>query len=110
MHLCEFIQTSCHLHPVVLGGNGWCNVHPKALNKPGDQLPGERGFQMRAKRQLLALAAVAVLTCSAVAAQDDPVVIPISEDRPSLEFVGQFITNGPGAGVSSLQFGYLSTI
>lgn len=65
---------------------------------------------MRAKHQLLALAAVAVLTCSAIAAQDDPVVIPISEDRPSLEFVGQFITNGPGAGVSSQQFGYISTI
>jgi hypothetical protein len=65
---------------------------------------------MRAKHQLLALLAVALLTCGAVAAQDDPVLIPISEDKPVLEFVGQFITNGPGAGVSSQQFGYLSNI
>ena len=61
---------------------------------------------MRAKHQLLALAAVAVLACTAVAAQDGPVVIPISEDRPSLEFVGQFINSG----TSSQQYGYLSNI
>jgi hypothetical protein len=65
---------------------------------------------MRAKHQLLALLAVALLTCGVMVAKDDPVLIPISEDRPSLEFVGQFITNGPGAGVSSQQFGYLSNI
>ena len=61
---------------------------------------------MRAKHQLLALAVVAVLSCSAVAAQDEPVVISIGEDRPSLEFVGQFINSGAG----SQQFGYLSNI
>ena len=65
---------------------------------------------MRAKHQLLALVAVALITCGVMVAQDDPVLIPISEDRPALEFVGQFITNGPGAGVSSQQFGYLSNI
>ena len=30
---------------------------PKNAEQPGDQLPGERGFSMRAKHQLLALAA-----------------------------------------------------
>ena len=65
---------------------------------------------MRAKYQLLPLLAVALITCGVMVAQDDPVLIPISEDRPALEFVGQFITNGPGAGVSSQQFGYLSEI
>lgn len=61
---------------------------------------------MRAKHQLLALAAVAVLACTAVAAQDQPALLPISEDRPSLEFVGQFINSG----TSSQQYGYLSSI
>ena len=65
---------------------------------------------MRAKHQPLTLLAVALITCGVMVAQDDPVLIPISEDRPALEFVGQFITNGPGAGVSSQQFGYLSNI
>jgi hypothetical protein len=61
---------------------------------------------MRAKHQLLALAVLALLTCRVIAAQDQPVLIPISEDRPSLEFVGQFINSG----TSSQQFGYLSNI
>jgi hypothetical protein len=61
---------------------------------------------MRAKRQLVALAAVAVLACTAFAAQDQPVLLPTSEDRPSLGFVGQFINSG----TSSQQYGYLSNI
>jgi hypothetical protein len=61
---------------------------------------------MRAKHQLLALAVVALLTCGVMAAQDQPVLVPISEDRPALEFVGQFINSG----TSSQQFGYLSNI
>jgi len=61
---------------------------------------------MRAKHQLLALAVLALLTCRVIAAQDQPVLIPISEDHPSLEFVGQFINSG----TSSQQFGYLSNI
>jgi len=61
---------------------------------------------MRAKHQLLALAVLALLTCRVIAAQDQPVLIPISENRPSLEFVGQFINSG----TSSQQFGYLSNI
>ena len=61
---------------------------------------------MRAKHQLWALAVLALLTCRVTAAQDQPVLIPISEDRPSLEFVGQFINSG----TSSQQFGYLSNI
>ena len=61
---------------------------------------------MRAKHQLLTLAVVALLTCGAMAGQDQPLLVPISEDRPSLEFVGQFINSG----TSSQQFGYLSNI
>jgi hypothetical protein len=61
---------------------------------------------MRAKQQLLALAVMAVLTCAATSAQDEPVLVQISEDRPALEFVGQFINSG----TSSEQFGYLSDI
>jgi hypothetical protein len=62
---------------------------------------------MRAKQhQLLALAVMAVLTCAAVSAQDQPVLVPISGDRPALEFVGQFINSG----TSAQQFGYLSNI
>jgi len=61
---------------------------------------------MRAKHQLWALAVLALLTCRVIAAQDQPVLIPISEDHPSLEFVGQFINSG----TSSQQFGYLSNI
>jgi hypothetical protein len=61
---------------------------------------------MRAKHQLLTLAVVALLTCEAMAGQDQAVLVPISEDRPSLEFVGQFINSG----TSSQQFGYLSNI
>lgn len=61
---------------------------------------------MRAKHQLLTLAVVALLTCGAMAGQNQPLLVPISEDRPSLEFVGQFINSG----TSSQQFGYLSNI
>ena len=61
---------------------------------------------MRAKHQLLTLAVVALLTCVSMAGQDQPIRVPISEDRPSLEFVGQFINSG----TSSQQFGYLSNI
>jgi len=79
---------------------------PKNADKPGDQLPGEKRISMRAKHQLLTLAVLALLTCGATAGQDQPVLVPISEDRPSLEFVGQFINSG----TSSQQFGYLSNI
>src|SRR5215470_3141187 len=81
-------------------------LHPKTLNKPGDQLPGEKRISMRAKHQLLAVAVVALLTCGVIAAQDQPALLPISEDRPSLEFVGQFINSG----TSSQQFGYFSNV
>jgi hypothetical protein len=60
---------------------------------------------MRAKLQLLALA-IAMLTCGAMAAQDQPVLVPISEDRPALEFVGQFINSG----LSAQQYGYMANI
>ena len=60
---------------------------------------------MRAKRQLLALA-IAALTCGAMAAQDQSVLVPISEDRPVLEFVGQFTNSG----VSAQQYGYMANI
>ena len=61
---------------------------------------------MRAKQQLWAFAVLVVLTCGSMAAQDDAVQVPIREDQPVLEFVGQFIN----AGSSSQQFGYVSKI
>jgi hypothetical protein len=62
---------------------------------------------MRAKHRLLTLVmVVALLSCGAMAGQDQSVLVSIGEDRPSLEFVGQFINSG----TSSQQFGYLSNI
>jgi hypothetical protein len=60
---------------------------------------------MRYGKRVLLLGALAALACITVVAQT-VTTIKIAEDRPALEFIGQF--NNSGA--SSLQFGYLSDI
>lgn len=61
---------------------------------------------MKRLASFLMVPAFLALTCSLVAAQDDPTLIRVAEDQNALEFVGQFY-NTP---TTSQQFGYVSSI
>jgi hypothetical protein len=81
-------------------------ITPENAEQTWRSAPRRKRISMRAKHQLLTLSAVLLVICGVMAAQDQPVLLPISEDRPALEFVGQFTNSG----TSAQQYGYLSNI